>query len=102
MTTTKKKTTKKAAAKKAVAKKAAKTTAKTTAVAAPETATPKQTSKGTIIALIQREGGATLAEIMTAINWQAHSVRGTIATLGKTMKIESTKNANGERTYSAA
>lgn len=105
-TTTKKKTTKKATTTKQASKKVAPKTAKkvatkkalkATAAAAPAT----QTRKGTIVALISRKGGATLGEIMKAIDWQAHSVRGTIATLGKTLKIESTKNANGERTYSA-
>lgn len=111
MTTTKKKTTakksttkkqpakgttKKVAAKKAAAASAPATTPATT------TAPAKTTAKGTIVTLISREGGATLGEIMEAIGWQAHSVRGTIATLGKTMTITSAKNEEGARTYCAA
>ena len=56
-----------------------------------------------ILDLIQREGGATLAEIMEATGWQAHSVRGFISgTLGKKMglTVESVKGEDGQRTYS--
>jgi hypothetical protein len=45
---------------------------------------PKQregTRKATVIALLQRAGGATLDEIMAATAWQKHSVRGFISTL---------------------
>lgn len=55
--------------------------------------------KEAIVALISRKDGATLPEIMKATGWQAHSVRGMIATLGKTLKIESSKSEAGERTY---
>ena len=41
---------------------------------------------------------------MKVADWQAHSVRGFISTAGKTqgIKIESTKNDAGERTYKIA
>jgi hypothetical protein len=32
-----------------------------------------------IIALLRQDGGAALAEMMTATGWQAHSVRGALA-----------------------
>ena len=46
---------------------------------------PKQrkgTRNATMIALLERAGGATLEEIMSATAWQIHSVRGFISTLG--------------------
>jgi hypothetical protein len=51
--------------------------------------------------MIARAKGATLAEIMTATDWQAHSVRGFISTAAKkhSVMIESTKNDAGERSY---
>jgi Protein of unknown function (DUF3489) len=58
-----------------------------------------------ILELLKRSGGATLAEIMKATDWQPHSVRGFISgTLGKKMalKVESVKGEDGERTYSIA
>jgi Protein of unknown function (DUF3489) len=99
-TTAKKKSTKKKAIKKVATKKAAPKAAKPTTTEVPAAAKP--TRKGTIVTLIERKGGATLTEIMEATGWQAHSVRGTLSTLGKTMKIESAKNEDGARTYSAA
>ncbi len=45
---------------------------------------PKQregTRRATVLALLEREGGATLEEIMAETLWQKHSVRGFISTL---------------------
>jgi hypothetical protein len=59
----------------------------------------------TLLALIQRPEGATLAELMTAASWQAHSVRGFISgTLGKKMglTVGSAKREDGERVYTIA
>ena len=56
-----------------------------------------------ILELLKRKDGATLAEIMKATDWQAHSVRGFISgTLGKKMGLTviSTKGENRERSYS--
>jgi hypothetical protein len=39
--------------------------------------------------VISRKNGASLEELMAALDWQKHSVRGFIATLGKTVRIES-------------
>jgi hypothetical protein len=36
----------------------------------------------TVVALLERAGGATLEEIVAATSWQRHSVRGFISTLG--------------------
>jgi hypothetical protein len=63
---------------------------------------PRAESKGAkILELIGRPKGATRGEIMKATGWQAHSVRGFLSTAGKKhgLKIESTKNEAGERTY---
>jgi hypothetical protein len=46
---------------------------------------PKQregTRKAIVVALLERPGGATLEEIVAATDWQKHSVRGFISTLG--------------------
>ena len=54
--------------------------------------------------MIGRTKGSTLAEIMTATAWQAHSVRGFVSTAGKKhgVKIESSKNEAGDRVYRIA
>jgi hypothetical protein len=65
-------------------------------------ATGHRESKGAkILELIGRSKGATLAEIMKATGWQAHSVRGFISTAGKRhgVQIDSSKNEAGERVY---
>jgi hypothetical protein len=56
-----------------------------------------------IKALLERPKGATLDEIMKAIGWQAHSVRGFIsAVLGKRMgfEVQSSRRDDGARVYS--
>jgi hypothetical protein len=57
--------------------------------------------KAEVIALMERAKGATLAEIMAATGWQAHTVRGFVSILGSKggEKIESSKTDAGERTY---
>ena len=57
-----------------------------------------------VIAMMQRTKGATLDEIMKATGWQRHTVRGFVSILGSKggEKIESSKNASGERTYKIA
>ena len=54
--------------------------------------------------MMKRAKGATLAEIMEATGWQKHTVRGFVSILGSKggEKIESSKNAAGERTYRIA
>jgi len=63
------------------------------------TATKLASKKEILLGLISRRNGASLEELMGALNWQKHSVRGFIATLGKTVNIESFKNGQGVRTY---
>jgi hypothetical protein len=68
-------------------------------------AAPRAESKGgKILEMIGRAKGATLAEIMKATDWQAHSVRGFISVAAKKqgIKIESAKNEAGDRVYRTA
>jgi uncharacterized protein DUF3489 len=60
--------------------------------------------KAEVIAMMKRAKGATLPEIMKATDWQPHTVRGFVSILGSKEgeKIESSKNAAGERTYKIA
>ena len=106
---------KKAAAKKAASPKQGGTKGKKVAKPAPKKATKaagdtahkeagagRAGSKGAqILELIRRPKGATLAEIMKATEWQAHSVRGYISSAAKKndINIESSKNDAGERVY---
>jgi len=80
----------KAAKKSAPAKKAAR-----------KAKTDRTNKKAEVIAMMQRAKGATLDEIMKATEWQRHTVRGFVSILGSKggEKIESSKNAAGERTY---
>lgn len=61
------------------------------------------TKAATILDLLKRPNGATLAELMKATDWQAHSVRGFLSgTVRKKrgLTVASTKGEDGERTYS--
>jgi hypothetical protein len=67
---------------------------------------PKQregTRKATVIALLERAGGATLEEIMSATSWQKHSVRGFISKLGSKHGcriVSARREADQARVYS--
>jgi hypothetical protein len=54
-----------------------------------------------VIAMLQRKNGATLVEIMKAMSWQRHTVRGFMAGAMKKAgyTVESFKPEGGERTY---
>jgi len=54
-----------------------------------------------VVAMLQREGGATLLEIMEQMGWQKHTVRGFVAGAMKKAghTVESFKPEGGERTY---
>ena len=58
--------------------------------------------KAIVLELLRRPEGATLADIMSATGWMAHSVRGFLSgALGKKMglAVESLKSACGSRVY---
>jgi Protein of unknown function (DUF3489) len=97
------KTAKGGKAKPATPKKDAKAGKKAkTPAPANEASTPRAESKGAkILELIGRPKGASLAEIMKATDWQAHSVRGFLSTAANKhgLKIESTKTEAGDRIY---
>jgi hypothetical protein len=74
---------------------------------APKAAKEKGTRDGSkaanVLDLLKRPDGATLAELMKATGWQAHSVRGFLSgTIGKKLglTVGSIKVEDGERTYS--
>ena len=74
----------------------------TKAASKPQAERPNK--KADVIAMMKRAKGVTLAEIMKATGWQPHTVRGFVSILGSKggEKIESSKNAAGERTYRIA
>ena len=57
--------------------------------------------KAEVLELLRRKQGATLAEIMKATGWQAHTVRGFISIVSKKegITIDSSKNESGNRVY---
>ena len=98
-------------AKEATAKDAApaKPKARKAAKDAPEAAASRPAREGSkkaiVLELIRRADGASLPEIMSATDWQAHSVRGFISgSLGKKMglTVESFKRPDGARAYKLA
>jgi hypothetical protein len=60
--------------------------------------------KAAVVELMKRPKGTTLAEIVETTGWQKHTVRGFVSLLGSKggLKIESSKNAAGERCYHLA
>jgi hypothetical protein len=96
---------KKGASPKKSAPKAKKTAkASKPAKKAPKPAAERTNKKAEVIAMMKRAKGVTLAEIIDATGWQRHTVRGFVSILGSKggEKIESSKNADGERTYKIA
>jgi hypothetical protein len=79
-----------------------KTDARKTAKAAKQEEGPRTGSKSAnVVSLVARTNGATLAGLMKATGWQAHSVRGFLSTASRKrgLTIQSLKNGKGERVY---
>jgi Protein of unknown function (DUF3489) len=61
------------------------------------------TKKSVLLALLARTEGVSVAEIMDALGWQAHSVRGCLSVLSKRgLEIHSFRRPDGARAYSTA
>ena len=90
------------AAKGKVAKKA--TSTKKAPKGAKKASASREGSKSAkVLDLLNRPDGATLAELMKATGWQAHSIRGFLSgAVGKKMglTVASAKRQDGERSYS--
>lgn len=73
----------------------------TKAVAKSPIKAQRGTKSSTIIGLLGRSDGSTIAEMMKATSWQAHSVRGFLAgSLKKQGKgVTSSVDKNGDRRY---
>jgi hypothetical protein len=84
--------------------KSKKSPAKARRATARKGAEERSNKKAEVLAMMKRAKGATLAEIMEATGWQAHTVRGFVSILGSKggEKVESSKNAAGERSYHIA
>ena len=66
---------------------------------------PERTNKkAEVVAMMKRASGATLEAIMHETGWQKHTVRGFVSILGSKggLKIDSSKNAAGDRVYRIA
>lgn len=68
---------------------------------AKKTAKPRKTKATTksyqIVSLLSRPSGASIAEIVKATNWQAHSVRGFMAGTLKKKGVEVTSTREGDK-----
>ena len=93
-----------------MAKKSTKTavarhSAKTTAAKPTLTAETKVSKQNMVLAMLRRQNGASIADVIETTGWQPHSVRGFFSgALKKRLKIDvvSEKNADGARRYYVA
>ncbi len=88
----------------AVRKTAEEAKAKATKPVHAKAAPREGTAKATVLAMIQRQGGATLDEIRAATGWQPHTVRGFISVAPRRagLTVTSTRRASDKaRVYEA-
>lgn len=67
-----------------------------------ESDAPREGSKtAQVVEMLQRKNGASITEIMSAMGWQRHTMRGFVAGAMKkaAYQVESFKPEGGERTY---
>ena len=79
--------------------------AKKAPVAATNASAPREGSKTSqVIAMLKREGGTTLEEIMTAMGWQKHTTRAMLSAGGSLTKkhglVINSEKVGDKRTYS--
>jgi hypothetical protein len=59
------------------------------------------TKKAKLLSLLERSEGASVRELVAALGWQSHSVRGCLSTLARNgAAIHSFRRPDGERAYS--
>jgi hypothetical protein len=61
----------------------------------------RESKRAAVLVLLQREGGASLDEVMAATGWQRHSARGFLSILGSKggHQITAAARKDGVRTY---
>lgn len=72
------------------------------AKSAAQSSGPRPTKLAQVESLLARKDGASLAELMAATGWQAHSVRGVLAgTLKKKGHVITSSKVDGVRRYTS-
>lgn len=76
--------------------------AKTNTTAAAERAAPAQSKTALVVTLLQRDGGATLGDLVAATGWLPHTTRAALTGLRKKGHAIGKTKADGVTTYSIA
>jgi hypothetical protein len=88
------------ATRKAIATKRAPKAARAAKASQPASTT-RESKRAAVLLLLQREGGASLDEVMATTGWQRHTCRGFLSILGSKggHKIATTTREDGVRMY---